>query len=131
MKNADIDFSERQLSELCELLDGTPINVKLAMEVIGQYGLETFLADPSVLIEWKRRRAEDFLKKIDFTEVEGDIIAIFYDYKFMHFETLRSMISSDSKDFAAALRKLEEFCCLERRGNIRYIPAHSRRHKAR
>ena len=116
LRDAGVDFSADQLRALCELLDGNPINAKLAMTVIRTYGLPTFLADPSLLIEWRRKRAEDFLSQIQFSGVETDVAAILFDYRFMNFETLTALISVKVQALVSALWRLEEYCCIERQG---------------
>jgi hypothetical protein len=89
LKDSDIDFSAHELAGVCSLLDGNPINVKLAVNAIRSHGIESFLADPSLLIEWKRRRAEDFLGKIEFSEIEREIMSILVDYRFITFDLLK------------------------------------------
>ena len=123
LRDAAIDFSAQQLADLCSLLDGNPVNVQLAVNVIKAYGLEAFLADPSLLIEWKRRRGEDFLSKITFSSIESDIIAALIDYRYMNLELIMRVVSYDVMEVTAALRKLEEYCCIERRGALYAVPA--------
>lgn len=123
LRDAGIDFSAQQLADLCLLLDGNPVNVQLAVNVIQAYGLEAFLADPSLLIEWKRRRGEDFLSKITFSGVESDIMAVLIDYRYVNLELIMRVVSYEITEVTAALRKLEEYCCVERHGPLYAIPA--------
>jgi hypothetical protein len=118
LKDANIDYSSQNLLDICTFLDGSPINAKLAMIAIKTYGLDAFLADTSLLIEWKRRRAEDFLGRIPFSEIEQDVMSIISDYRFMTFGLFRTCINKDVQEITTALRKLEEFCCIERRGRL-------------
>ena len=118
LKDAGLDFSSNDLKDICSLLDGNPINVKLAMNAIRTYGLQSFLADPSLLIEWKRRRAEDFLSKIEFNKIEEDIMSMLIDYRFITFSLLRNNVGGEVQAVTSALRKLEDFCCIERKGDL-------------
>ena len=92
LRDAEIDFDDSQLADVCKLLDGHPFNAKLALSAIKNYGLESFIADPSYLIAWKRRRAEDFLSRIDFIDVEADIMALLYDYRFLPFSLIKGIL---------------------------------------
>jgi hypothetical protein len=83
LREIGVDYSAGQIADICALLDGNPINVKLAMKAIHSYGLSQFIADPSLLVAWKRRRAEDFLSKFEFTNVETQLMAILFDYRFV------------------------------------------------
>jgi hypothetical protein len=81
LRGEGVDFSARQLSELEELVDGVPLNVKFAVQAVRSYGLAQFLADPSVLLELKRRRGEDFLSRIEFQKLEGEIISLLLEFR--------------------------------------------------
>lgn len=123
LREEDITFNERQLSELCSLLDGHPLNAKLAIAAIRNYGLEAFLADPRYLITLKRKRAEEFLKAVDFSDVEADVMALLNDYRYLQFPTICDCLSCSREEVAEALVRLEEFCCLERRGSLYTVSA--------
>ena len=118
LRAVGIDFTNGQLFALRDLLDGYPINVKLAVKAVEAYGLPAFLANPSVLLEWKRKRAEDFLSQIEFTKTEGDIISLLMEFRYLSFEFIRDNIQVNLTELAEALGKLEEFCCIERRGTL-------------
>ena len=94
-----------------------PFNVRFATKAIESYGLSSFLADPHDLIEWKVRRGEDFLKHIEFTQIECDLIAALAEYRFLPLELFSTVLNASLADVARSLRKLEEFCCVERREN--------------
>jgi len=49
---------------------------RFAIRFIEHYGIPSLLSAPGDLIEWKRRRAEDFIAKITFDQLETDIICI-------------------------------------------------------
>lgn len=123
LREIGVDYSAREIADVCALLDGNPINVKLAMKAIYSYGLSQFIADPSLLVAWKRRRAEDFLSKIEFTNGETQLMAILFDYRFVTFEILRGLVEGEIEELTAALRMLEEFCCVERREVLYVISA--------
>jgi hypothetical protein len=63
LKERSIDFSTEQVRAIAEHLDDHPFNVRFAIKYIETYGISSILYDPSELIEWKRRRAEDFLAR--------------------------------------------------------------------
>jgi tetratricopeptide (TPR) repeat protein len=87
------------------------------ISAIESYGLASFLADPIDLIEWKRRRAEDFLKLLKFEKLECDLMSALIEYRFLPLELFTTILNSEPVPVARALRKLEEHCCVERRGD--------------
>lgn len=122
-RDSGIDFSQSQINELCSLVDGYPVNVKLAVKAVESYGLAAFLAEPSVLLEWKRRRSEDFLSQIEFSKLECDIISLLVEFRYLSFEFIRENVKAELADLAEALRNLEDFCCIERRGTLYVVSA--------
>lgn len=123
LKDAGIDFSDAHLNAITQLLDGHPFNVKFAVRAIQSYGIDLFIADPRDLIEWKIKRAEDFLKLIEFNEVETDLIAAITEYRYLPLELLRTILKKDLEEIATALRRLEDHCCIERRDNYYQVAA--------
>jgi tetratricopeptide (TPR) repeat protein len=115
LKQSGVDFTAQHLEDICEHLDGHPFNVRFARQFIETYGIDSIVADPTELIDWKRRRADDFLKRVEFGELETDIIAVLSDYRHVATDMLVGVIGSDPAAVARALRRLEEFCCVERR----------------
>ena len=75
------------------------------------------------MIEWKIKRAEDFLKLINFSEVEVELIASITEYRYLPLELLRTIIKRDLEVIATALRRLEDHCCIERRDKYYQVAA--------
>lgn len=123
LRNSGIDFSDTQLSKICDLLDGYPINVKLAIKAIESYGLHSFIADPSLLLEWKRRRAEDFLSQVNFNKTQLDILCLLVEFEYLPFDFIKENVLSDLPIISEALRILEDLCCIERRGALYTVSA--------
>lgn len=121
LKRKDIDFNESQIKQLSELVDGHPRNIKFAIKYIETYGIGTILSDPSELIAWKRKRAEDFLFRINFSEMQCDVLAALYEYRFIASDLLFTIIKGDSADIAHNIRALEDFCCIDRRDDFYHI----------
>jgi len=123
LRDAGVDFSDAHLDSITQLLDGHPFNVKFAVRAIQSYGIDLFIADPRDLIEWKIKRAEDFLKLIEFNDVEVDMIASITEYRYLPLELLRTIVKKDLEVVAAALRRLEDHCCIERRDKYYQVAA--------
>lgn len=121
LKQAGIAFTSDQLITISEQIDGHPYNVRFAIVYIENYGIDSLINDPSELIEWKRRRAEDFLRKVEFSDGEAEIIAALLEYRFISTAALISVLDLERALMAAALRKLEDFCCIERREGYYHI----------
>lgn len=123
LKELDIDFTKEQLIEASQHLDGHPYNVRFAVQFIDEYGIQSLINDPTDLIEWKRKRAEDFLRKIIFSRIEVDIIGVFHNYQYIASDMLIGVLGAQLSEVAQALRRLEEYCCIERRGAYYFISA--------
>jgi tetratricopeptide (TPR) repeat protein len=123
LKQAGVDFNQEHLNQVAELLDGHPFNVKFATKAIHSYGMSSFLADPRDLVEWKLRRAEDFLRVIKFDEIECKLIAALTEYRFLPLEMFTTILQVDAIAVALSLRRLEDYCLVERRGEYFQISA--------
>ena len=123
LKQIGVDFSSEEINNVSQLLDGHPYNVQFAVKYISEYGIHSIIYDPSDLIAWKRRRAEDFISKIKFVNIEIDILSILHEYRHFSSDMLMAVLSVDGAETAKSLRRLEEFCCIERRGGYFHISA--------
>ncbi|MFN4165175.1 MAG: TIR domain-containing protein [Ferrovibrio sp.] len=121
LKQRGIDFTSSQLHSLSELVDGHPLNARFAAGYAKIYGLNLLLAEPDELISWKRKKAQDFLRKIIFADIETNILAALVDFRFLATETIFGIIDAPQSEIAQSLRKLEEYCCVERRGDYFHI----------
>ncbi|MFE0014853.1 TIR domain-containing protein [Mesorhizobium sp. NPDC059054] len=125
LKERDVNFTASDLSVLSGWLDGHPYNIKFAIKYIEAYGLPSIVRDPSELIEWKRERAEDFLARIEFSEQQAHIMAALLEYRYLATEMIFELFESapSSVEVARDLRRLEEFCCIDRRQDFFHISA--------
>jgi tetratricopeptide (TPR) repeat protein len=121
LKQLEVNYTDEQIGDASKIMDGHPFNIKFAAVFAYQYGLDILLADPSDLIDWKRRRAEDFLKRMDFNEIECDVIAVLSEYRYAAAETIFAVLNYELPEIAGALRRLQEFSCVERREDYNHI----------
>ena len=121
LKEYKIDFTFEDISNIAAHLDGHPFNVRFAVRFISEYGVKSLIDDPSDLVEWKRRRAEDFLNKLQFSSLQIDLISILAEYRYVATDMLLALIEVDSAEVASNLRLLEEFCCVERREGYYHV----------
>lgn len=119
----DIEYSENQLKQLISHLDGHPYNIKFLLHYVLNYGVQSLIDDPSDLIEWKNRRAADFLNKLVFNEIEITVMSLLSEYHYLDTETLFAIAGGSLEDVTRAVRRLQDFCCLERREHHLYISA--------
>lgn len=117
----EIDYTADDLTKLVEMLDGHPYNIRFCVEFALTYGIKSLLADPKYLMEWKRRRAGDFLDKMDFNEVEGDILALLTEYRHVSDEMVPTLVEREDVDTIESLRRLQDFCCIELREGYFFI----------
>ena len=123
LKELEIHFSESQITEIVKHLDGHPYNVRFAVQYILNYGIDSLVNDPSDLIEWKSRRAVDFLKRIEVDELEAELVAMLNEYQYLSSATLIEALSADISAVTRAVRHLQEMCFVELRGEYFYITA--------
>lgn len=117
----ELDYTSDELSKLVDMLDGHPFNIRFCVEFAVAYGIKSLLADPRDLMEWKRRRAGDFLDKMEFNEVEGDILALLTEYRHVSDEMVPTLVEREDVDTIASLRRLQDFCCIELREGYFFI----------
>jgi len=122
MKQLGIGFDQDQLNQLSELIDGHPFNAKFATQYAASYGLSSLLSAPQELVEWKRKRANEFISQIDFDPVATQILSLARSFRYLAIETMVDVLDYNADEIAHALRQLEDICCLERRGNYYAIP---------
>jgi tetratricopeptide (TPR) repeat protein len=121
LKQLEIDYTDQQIAQACEHIDGHPFNVRFAAAFVHDYGLEALIADPSDLVDWKRKRAEDFLATMRFTEREGDILAALSEYRYLATEMIFAILDGDASEGMRSLRQLQEFSCVEQREGYCHI----------
>lgn len=121
LKQLGVDYTDEQVSLATEFLDGHPFNIRFAAAFSHNYGLDVLIADPSELIDWKRKRAEDFLTKMTFSIAEADIFVALSEYRYLAVEMLFSIIDHPMSEAAAAIRRLQEYSCVERREGYCHI----------
>jgi len=123
LKLKGVPFTEAQIERSVEYLDGHPYNVEFFAVLAESYGIESILLDPADLLEWKARRAEDFISKLTLTDIEVDILAALVEYPYLAVDLLLGLNNADALSIARALRSLEDYCCVERRQSYYQISA--------
>ncbi|RUY84980.1 hypothetical protein EN974_35375, partial [Mesorhizobium sp. M7A.F.Ca.CA.001.12.2.1] len=118
LKELDIDFTEAEVRKACEFTDGHPYNINLVVSFIAADGFDVFLANPSDVIEIKSQRGHDFMKRIQFSTLEADIVAVLHEYRYCDLEFLLAALEVDANLLTESVRKLEDFCCIERKDRM-------------
>jgi tetratricopeptide (TPR) repeat protein len=118
LKELEIDFTESEVRKACEFTDGHPYNINLVVSFIADIGFDIFLANPSEIIEIKSQRGHDFIKRIQFSELEADIVAVLHEYRYCDLEFLLAALEVDANELTEAVRRLEDFCCIERKDRM-------------
>lgn len=121
LQELEIDYTKAELHEVAGILDGHPYNIRFAVEFIESYGIASLLSDPSHLFDWKRRRASDFLEQIDFSAKEGDVLALLTEYRHVSDDMIPELVGGEPVAAIEALRRLQDFCCVELREGYFYI----------
>jgi tetratricopeptide (TPR) repeat protein len=113
LRSNDIKYSAEELSQLAELSDGHPFNVAFLVEAIKHYGLSLVLGDPSEIIQWKRRRASNFLSKIRFTPEQQLILAALKNFNVLDLDVLVRISEADASEVSRALTQLIDLHVVE------------------
>ncbi len=117
LKDLRIPFSEDELARLVHLLDGHPVNLRMALAYIQAHGIQSFLRSPEELIIWKRGRATDVLRKISFNDTERRVIGALLEYSTVPLEML-SRLCGEEPEVMKATRALEDRFVVLRREDI-------------
>jgi len=118
LKELEIDFTEAEVKKACEFTDGHPYNINLVVSFIVADGFDSFLANPSDIIEIKSQRGHDFIKRISFSQLEADVVSVLHEYRYCDLEFLLTALAATANVLTEAVRKLEDFCCIERKDRM-------------
>ena len=105
-RGLSIKLSGTALEQLVALSDLHPFNVYRMVDEIVEYGLDTFLADPTNFIEWKHRQSSEYLSKLDFEELERLVLAILQVVPQLDFTSIVEALNLDDARTSAALLRL-------------------------
>jgi hypothetical protein len=118
LKELDIDFQIDEVKIAQKFTDGHPFNINLVVAYIAEEGMSILLSDPSEVLESKAERGQSFIRRIDFSDIESDIVAILHEYVSADIDFIFAALDKGGVDVTEALRRLEDFCCIERREQL-------------
>jgi tetratricopeptide (TPR) repeat protein len=113
LKDLDVDFDEGDARKASEFADGHPFNVNFIAAYIADVGMDVLLADPGEVIEFKLEKGTEFLQRINFSEIECDILTILHEYSFCDLAFITNALGNIA--IVDSIRNLEDHCCVERR----------------
>jgi hypothetical protein len=121
LKQSNISYSNDDLEQILDLSDGHPFNIIFIVQAAKQYSLPVFLADPSALLSWKRRRASEFIQKIEFSDGERTALCALKDFNALDFDTLSLIFDSNAALLGQALSRLIELHIVEAKSDLYLI----------
>jgi tetratricopeptide (TPR) repeat protein len=121
LNELEVEYTKEQAEQACAFADGHPFNVHFIAAYIAGEGIDVALSDPREILEVKYQKGHDFIRLISFSDLEGDIIALLHEYRFCDLEFVISVLDRPVLDITEAIRRLEDFCCIERRDRILLI----------
>lgn len=121
LREESIEFNNDELGQLANLVDGHPFNLRFVVGYARHYGLANFLQDPRDFIEWKHRRGEDFLKKLEFSELAISIVSALAEYGNLSAELLIIISETSTELLQEELRNLQDYCCVEFRNGFFHL----------
>lgn len=110
-------YTTEELNRLVQLCDGHPFNATFLFEEIKEYGLSVVLGDPSDIIQWKRRRANEFLQDLTFSEEERKIVGTLRDFTALDFATLSKALGTKIEEISKAITRLMDYHIVETLGD--------------
>lgn len=113
-----IDYNEHEARQACKFAEGHPFNIKFIAAYVAGEGIDLALSDPHEILEMNYQSGYKFIRNIDFSETESDIMALLREYRFCELEFVLSSLENRHSDLTEAVRRLEDHCCIERRDRI-------------
>ncbi len=123
LKQKEVAYTEQDIDDLATLSGGHPYNIRFAVGLAANYGVEPFLKDPGQFIAWRDKRGEDFIREIAFDELEEDIVAYLIDYKYLATDAIVDLVDGGVEQTIESLRNLQDFCCVEFRDGMFHLAA--------
>lgn len=117
LRDHGISANEEQISAIVELSDMHPYNFYALMDEIEARGISNFLASPGEFVEWKHRRASDYLSKLDFGATEISVLGLLSVLPTLDFEAIVGALNLASGDVADALQRLSQLHVVEHSGD--------------
>jgi hypothetical protein len=100
-----------------QLCDGHPFNANFLAEAIKEYTLSVVLGDPSEITQWKRRRANQFLQDLQFSDEEAAILATLKDFSVLDFDLLSQVVGGKIEEVSKAISRLMDYHMVETIGD--------------
>jgi Flp pilus assembly protein TadD len=113
LRDADIAYTSEELNRLVQLCEGHPFNAHFLIEAIKEYTLPVVLGDPSDITKWKRRRANEFLQDLTFSDEEKKIVGTLRDFTALDFATLSQALGTKIDEVSKAMSRLMDYHLVE------------------
>jgi hypothetical protein len=113
LKDRSVALNDSALSELVNLGDGHPFNIYRMVDEVVERGLEPFLANPSLFIDWKHRQSSEYVSKITFTENDILILALLKQLPELDFSAIVSSLGLDAAAASEDLLRLTNLHVVE------------------
>jgi tetratricopeptide (TPR) repeat protein len=117
LKDAGIEYTTEELNRVVQLCDGHPFNATFLAEAIKEYTLAVVLGDPSEITQWKRRRANQFLQDLQFSDEEAAILATLKDFSVLDFDLLSQVVGGKIEEVSKAISRLMDYHMVETIGD--------------
>lgn len=102
----NVEATSDQIKKLALSMAGYPPTVALATEYAKLYGLETLLADKSILADFHVRTFAPVLEKLALVEKEWEILRLLAGLAALSTEVLAELLRSSPEEVAGILRRL-------------------------
>lgn len=113
LRDKSVSVSDSQLDELIKLGDGHPFNIYRLIEEVFERGIEPFLANPTLFIDWKHRQSSEYLSKTAFSDNETKILGLLKQLPELDFAAIVSSLSLDAAAASDDLLRLSNLHVVE------------------
>jgi tetratricopeptide (TPR) repeat protein len=118
LKDRNIPVSDVELVELVKLGDGHPFNIyRMTNEIVGR-GIQPFLANPSAFIDWKHRQSSEYVAKINFTNIEIEILALLKQIPVLDFDAIVTSLDLNDAQASEDLLRLINLHVIESASDV-------------
>jgi tetratricopeptide (TPR) repeat protein len=106
LRKQKITYTENEIAELCEYLDGYPPAVYAAIVLADLHGFDLLLADKRELIEFKAKSFQRFLNELELSPDEWLTLQYLAGERQLSFAVLATALDMDDEYLSDILRKL-------------------------
>lgn len=116
-----MEYTTEDLGKLVGLCDGHPFNANYLVEEVKEYTLPVVLGNPSSIVQWKRRRANEFLQHLTFSTEECLILTALREFSALDFDTLAEAVGLEISALSNSIIRLMDYHIVESSSDTYFV----------